>query len=147
MHAKLYSKYWKLQMIMFNKLLIDTTLAQSLGLKKILSYSADNYDIVVALSECSSHKYTIILRWLEGSVSALDGLTSGFRTSHPCLIKFLRSFIWDEKCSCSPVSISWSQTVLYAENPTWRALVVRFPPPSISASVVAPRRGFDTCCH
>lgn len=139
-HAKLYSKYWKLQ-IMFNQFLIDTPLAQS------LSFSADNYDIVVALSERSSHKYTIILTWLEGSISALDVLTSGFRTSHSWLFKFLRPFIWDERRSRSPASVSWSQTALFVENPTWRALVVRFPPPSIPASVVVPHRGFDTCCH
>lgn len=94
---------------MINILLIDALLAQSWGLQKILSCSTDNYEIVVVLSEHSSHKYTIILTWLEGSISALDGLTSGFRTSHLWLIKLLRSFIWDERCSCSPASVSRSQ--------------------------------------
>ncbi len=49
MHAKLYSKYIKLQ-IMFNKILVVTHPLLKVWAAQIRSFSADNYDIVVALT-------------------------------------------------------------------------------------------------
>lgn len=90
-----------------------------------MSFSADNYDIAVALGELSTHK-----RDHSDMTCAFDGLSSGFRTSHPWLIKFLTLFIWDERRFPSPVS---ANGVVYEESPRVG------PSPCVSLPLRSPR--------